>query len=254
MAVRSLFSLVSLIILAGGLLFMFFILLAGAVQDSPLNKFYLLQADTGNIPGAPSVSRWSYWNVCGVQNGRTVCGDQHYEDVHPAFPLDPASHRNFGTTVNVPRSFVRHHGYYFYMTRFMFAFMLIALFFGVFALLTGLLALCTRLGSYLSGLLTTIALFFQTIQAALMTAAYVKGRDNFRKNGQAANIGKYAFGFEWAAVACFLISTVLFCMAGSTRREKTPKAKKQGRGFFRGRRSRSTRSRGSFFQEKEYGV
>lgn len=148
---------------------MFLILLAGAIQDSPVNKFYLLQADTGNIPGAPPVSRWSYWNVCGVQNGRTVCGDQPYEDVHPAFPLDPASHREFDTTVNMPREFVEKHGFYFYMTRFMFAFMLIALFFGACALLTGLLALCTRIGSFLSGFLTTLAMIFQAIQVSLMT-------------------------------------------------------------------------------------
>lgn len=51
----------------------------------------------------------------------------------------------------------------------MFAFELIALFFAVCALFTGMLALCTRLGSYLSGLLTTIALLFQTVTAALMT-------------------------------------------------------------------------------------
>ena len=55
------------------------------------------------------------------------------------------------------------------MTRFMFAFMLIALFFGVMALFTGLLALCTRLGSYLSALTTMAAAFFQAINAALMT-------------------------------------------------------------------------------------
>ncbi|EXJ78680.1 hypothetical protein A1O1_09082 [Capronia coronata CBS 617.96] len=252
MAVRSVFSLASLIILAGGVLFMFFILLAGAVSGSPLNKFYILQADTGNIPNAPPVSRWSYWNICGVQNGRTVCGDQHYSDVHPAFPLDPASHREFDTTVNVPLRFVRHHGYYFYMTRFMFAFMLIALFFSVCGLLTGLLALCTRLGSYLSGFFTALAMFFQAIQASLMTAAYVKGRDNFRRNGQASHIGKYAFGFEWAAFACFLISTVLFCMAGSSRRDTTTTSTR--RSFFKGRRSKSTRSRGSFVQDKEYGA
>ncbi|KAL6241450.1 Eisosomes component [Rhinocladiella similis] len=252
MAGRSLFSFVSLILVAGGLLFMFLILLAGAVDHGPLNKFYFLQAETGNIPGAPPVSRWSYWNVCNVENGRTVCGDENYSKVHPAFPLDPSSHRNFDTDVNVPRNFVRHHGYYFFMTRFMFAFMLIALFFGACALFTGLLALCTRIGSYLSGLLTMIAMFFQTIQAALMTAAYVKGRDNFRGNGQSAHIGKYAFGFEWAAVACFFLSTVLFCLGGGARRDSTPKSTRRRR--FGGRRTRSTRSRGSFVHDKEYGA
>ena len=148
---------------------MFFILLAGAIDHGPVNKFYILQADTSNIPGAPRVSRWSYWNVCGVKNGRTVCGDQNYSQVHPAFPLDPASHRTFDTTVNIPHNFIDNHGYYYYMTRFMFAFMLIALFFGVFALFSGVLALCTRIGSYLSGFVTMIAMIFQAINASLMT-------------------------------------------------------------------------------------
>jgi hypothetical protein len=51
----------------------------------------------------------------------------------------------------------------------MFAFYLIALFFAVVALFTGLLALCSRLGGYLSALNTGIALFFQALAAALMT-------------------------------------------------------------------------------------
>jgi hypothetical protein len=51
----------------------------------------------------------------------------------------------------------------------MFAFYLIALFFGAIGLMTGFLALCSRLGGYLSGLTVAIALFFQTLAAALMT-------------------------------------------------------------------------------------
>jgi len=52
----------------------------------------------------------------------------------------------------------------------MFAFYLIALFFAVLALFTGVLALCTRIGAFLSGLNAGLALFFQTITAALMTS------------------------------------------------------------------------------------
>lgn len=169
MSAEGLFGLLSLILVAGGVLLMFFILLAGAVDGSPVNRWYLLEADTSNIPNAPPLARWSYWNVCGVDGDRTACGDADYEQVHPAFPLDPSSHRTFDTRVNVPPNFYDNHNYYFLMTRFMFAFMLIALFFAVCALFTGLLALCTRIGAYLSSLLTMIALFFQLIQAALMT-------------------------------------------------------------------------------------
>ncbi|KIV80607.1 hypothetical protein PV11_08098 [Exophiala sideris] len=253
MAVRAIFPLASLVLVAGALVFMFFVIFGGVYNHSPVNKFYLLEATTGNIPGAPTTSHWSYWNVCGTQNGLTVCDKTNaYSKIHPAFPLDPASHRNFDTTQNIPSDFVKHHAFYYYMTRFMFAFMLIALFFGAVALLTGLLALCTRLGSYLSGLMTMIAAFFQAVNAALMTAAYVKGRNAFRSNGQSSQIGKYAFGFEWAAFACFFISMILFCVGGAASRDKGASSGRR----FGGRRNKSTRStksRGSFVHDKEYG-
>jgi SUR7/PalI family len=159
----SFFAFISLIFTAGALLLMLFIFLAGAIDHSPINKFYFLEASTGNIPGAPAVSRWTFWNICSVSNGRNVCGN-----VHPAFPLDPPSHRNFNTTVNVPKQFIGTSKY-FYMTRFMYAFELIALFFSALALLLGILALCTRIASRLSGALAILGLFFQTIVAALMT-------------------------------------------------------------------------------------
>jgi hypothetical protein len=58
---------------------------------------------------------------------------------------------------------------FYYETRFMFAFVLIGLFFSVAALGLGVFALCSRIGSYLSGTMAMAALIFQTITAALMT-------------------------------------------------------------------------------------
>lgn len=60
---------------------------------------------------------------------------------------------------------------FYLLTRFMFAFHLIALFFGTCALFIGLLALCSRIGSFLSSGTCSVALFFQTLTAALMTYA-----------------------------------------------------------------------------------
>lgn len=51
----------------------------------------------------------------------------------------------------------------------MFPFMIIGLFFAVLSLFSGLLALCTRIGSFISGLLAWLALTFQTITTCLMT-------------------------------------------------------------------------------------
>lgn len=59
--------------------------------------------------------------------------------------------------------------HYYLMSRFMFPFVLIGLFFAVVSLFTGLLALCTRLGGYLSGFVGWLALCFQTLTTALMT-------------------------------------------------------------------------------------
>ena len=147
---------------------MFLILLAGAINHDPVNRYYFVEADTGNIPGAPQISRWTYWNVCPKVGSAIACGDRHYEKVHAAFPFNPPGKSNFNTDVNVPLRF-QNTDFYYLMTRFAFAFMLIALFFGVCALFTGLLALCSRIGAYLSGLLTMIATFFQVLQCALFT-------------------------------------------------------------------------------------
>jgi len=58
---------------------------------------------------------------------------------------------------------------YYYLTRFMFAFALIALVFSTCALFVGVLALCSRIGSFISSATCSVALFFQTLTAALMT-------------------------------------------------------------------------------------
>jgi hypothetical protein len=158
-------GLISLLLLAGGIVFQFFIILSGAVSGNPENQIYFLQSTTNGISPQPrNPSRWTFFAICGVENGRNAnCGS-----IVPALPFDPPSRSNFGTTNGVPDAFIGNNRYY-YLSRFMFAFYLVALFFAVCALLTGLLALCTRLGAYLSGLNALLAFFFQALAAALMT-------------------------------------------------------------------------------------
>lgn len=214
----------------------FFTILSGAVNHSPIDQFYFLQASTNNIPNARNPSRWTFFAICGVDsnNGHNAdCGA-----VVPALPFDPP--RNFGTDENVPERFIGTHQYY-YLSRFMFAFYLIALFFAVVALFTGGLALCSRLGGYLSAVTTSVALFFQTLAAVLMTAWVVKGRDIFRGAGYEAKIGVKLMAFTWTATACFAISTVLFCLGGTAGRHTASVSRKRST-----RSTRSARSRGSF--------
>lgn len=51
----------------------------------------------------------------------------------------------------------------------MFAFVLMGLFFAICSLFLGALALCSRIGSFLSSTLCFVAFFFQSLSAALMT-------------------------------------------------------------------------------------
>lgn len=91
-----------LFFMASSILLIFLTLLGGARNSNPLNQIYFLQADTSNIPGAPTTSRWTFWNVCSVtDNGRNDCGSSH-----PDFPFDPPRANNFNTTENVPHQFI----------------------------------------------------------------------------------------------------------------------------------------------------
>lgn len=74
------------------------------------------------------------------------------------------------------------------------------------------------------------------------------GQNNFRSNGQAANVGVKAFAFMWTAVACLSISTILFCVGGSVGRDSSYTKRTGGRSFFG--RKKSTRSRGSFIDSE----
>jgi len=247
MAARPILGLISLILLAGGILLQFLVILSGGVNSSPEDQIYFLQTSTNGISPQPrNPSRWTFFAVCGVDsNGHnTNCGSPV-----PALPFDPPRGDNFGTTTNVPPQFIGTH-VYFYLSRFMFAFYIVALFFAVCALFTGMLALCTRLGSYLSGVNTALAFFFQALAASLMTAWTVKGRNAFRSTGQASSVGVKAYAFTWTAFACFFLATITFCLGGRTGRDSTMK---QSRGGMFGRK-RSTRSRGSFIGSDRGGV
>lgn len=247
MAARPIFAFLSLLLTAGAIVLILLTLLAGTIDSRATNQIYFLQADTSSIPNAPLTSRWTFWNLCagGSSSAVDLCSR-----VTPAYPLDPPSNRNFGTSEGVPEPFIDTRKF-FYMTRFMFAFVLIGIFFAFCSLLTGLLALCTRIGAYISGFLNMISFFFQTLAAVLMTVAYVQGRNAFRSAGSPARNGPYAFGFMWGAFACLLLSTVFICLAGgsSDRKKRESASSYSSKKTFFGRRSRSTRNRGSLSKE-----
>jgi len=241
---RSALGVVSWVLLAASIVFMFFVVLSGVKSDTPLNKTYFLQADTSSISGARPISQWTYFSVCGA--GNTDCGASV-----PALPFGDAWGN--GAT-GVPSGLSgNHHGsskYYFFIWRFGWVFYLMGLVFDVLALLAATIS-CVRILSGIGGLLAAMAWFWFTLGASLMTAEFVKARNEFRNAGMSAKIGTYAFGWTWAAWACITIATILLFSGAATGGSSNAssgdnvKTKKSTNvGFFR--RQRSTRSRGSF--------
>ncbi|RDW72317.1 SUR7/PalI family protein [Aspergillus mulundensis] len=218
---------------------MWLVFLAGVKNSNPLNNIYFLQVDTSNIPGAPAQSRWTWWNICAVENGRSQCGSSH-----PDYPFDPPSDRNFATDVNIPPAFIGTN-HYFLTSRFSWPFEIIALFFGVLSLFTGLLALCTRIGSYISAFMAWLALIFQIIVSCLITAVFVQGRNKFNDNNQNADLGVKAFAFLWTSVACWFLACLMYCMGGSVgRKDRGYSGRKQRRrGFFSARHASQERNK-----------
>ncbi|KAM0326374.1 hypothetical protein ACHAQA_006976 [Verticillium albo-atrum] len=229
-----------LVLLSGALVLIFFVILSGVSDSAPLNNTYFLEADTSGITGARSLTRWTYFYFCGDDN-------QQCSRARPA----PAFGRAWsGNADGVPEGLIGSHAgdttsrFYFYMWRFGWVFYLIALFFIVLAWFASFLACCGRLGSAIAGLVSASALFFYTVAVSLMTATFVKARDEFRSDGRSAHVGTYAFGFSWGAWAALFLATVAFCFG--LRGDKAA-AGSGGFGGGRrwGRRRHSTRSRRS---------
>ncbi|EMC98254.1 hypothetical protein BAUCODRAFT_155457 [Baudoinia panamericana UAMH 10762] len=239
---RPILGLVALILLAGGIVLEFLVILSGSPAGTPENQVFFLQSTTNGITGGNTnvhnPTRWTWLAVCGEQNGLNYqCGH-----ATAALPFDPP--RNFGTTTGIPTQFIGTRKFY-YLSRFAWALYIVSVFFAVVAFFTGFLGLCFRLGAYLTGLNAALAMFFQAVTAALMTAWVIIGRNALRSSGQTANIGVKAMAFTWAAFAAWLIATVLFCVGGGIGKDESRNTKSSYFG-----RKRSTRSRGSFIDSE----
>ncbi|KAI5842312.1 actin cortical patch SUR7/pH-response regulator pali, partial [Tricharina praecox] len=182
----------SLILLSGATVLLFLLLLAGAFDRRPLNRIFFLQADTTGIPNAPNgITHWTLYNHCSSHNGiNTACGPNS-----AAYPIDPV--RNFGTRTGIPSSFVHHPSKYFYLSRFLYAFYIITLFFTLCALALSLAACLSPLATYLATACALAATLSAAFCAAVMTAVYEMAARAWRHDGRQARIGVKATAFTW---------------------------------------------------------
>ncbi|KAI5963038.1 SUR7 [Candida pseudojiufengensis] len=191
----------NLFFLAGAILLLIFTVLSGSSRHRPLNKFYWLEADTSNIPNAPaSRSAWTFWGVCD-KNDYSNCL------LGPAYPISPVD--NFETTRNIPEKFSSQENTFYYLSRFAFAFCLIALGFAGLAFIIDILGFCFLIIDKIVIFLISIALFFMAGFAAFQTAVVVLARSAFHSDDLYAHIGVKSMAIMWAAFACLIICWVI---------------------------------------------
>lgn len=212
---RPVLSCLSLLFLAGTIVLLVLLIIAGTQDRNPLDRIFWLEADTSGIPNAPDgIAHWTLYNYCDERNGL----NHNCRSNKAAYPFDPV--RNFRTEENVPRDFINNSKRYFYLSRFLYAFYIISLFFALAALLTGLAAVFSKLGGYVSALLSAVTLFCVTFSASIMTACFVLAQKAFHREGRFAKVGVKAFAFTWTTVALTFLSTILFCLAALAGRRR----------------------------------
>jgi hypothetical protein len=230
-----------IILLSGSLLLLWFVILSGVSNVTPLRNTYFLQADTSGITGARPLTQWTYFYFCG--RGNRDCG--------PPRPAPAFGKAWSGNAANAPEDLIGSHGgdttsfHYYYMWRFAWVFILINLFFETLTWFAAWLACCGRLGAAIASLLALVALFFHSLGTAMMTATFVQARNAFSGDGRSAKVGSYAFGFMWASWFALFLATILFVIGIKTNKSRKDTAVNGANGYSGrrwGRRKRSVRS------------
>ncbi|KAF8419711.1 SUR7/PalI family-domain-containing protein [Tirmania nivea] len=193
-------ALLSLLLLSGATIMLFFCLLGGVTHHNPLNRVFFLQADTSNIPGAPPLTHFTLNNACDQRNGvNFACRGRK-----AASPMLPQ--QLFGTNTGVPQPFLRHPNKYYYLSRFTYAFYIITIFFILLALLLNFLATVSTLATLAAVIMTGVTLLSCTFLACIMTAVYVQAQNAFRGAGRFARVGVKAFAFTWTSLFLIFLS------------------------------------------------
>lgn len=196
-------TIIPIFFLLGSTLLLLLTVINGAGTSSILGKFYWSQTDTSGLTDVPfTTTRWTFYRICDNINNRNA----NCEKSKAGFPYSPKD--NFGSDSGIPEGFINDRNTYFYLSRCGWAFTLVALFFTVVALVFTPLNFCFSFGGIVGLITLGIALLFDITAASLITAAHVKGRREWNRNGFSTSLGAAAFGILWASVATLIISFV----------------------------------------------
>lgn len=198
---RAVLKVTTLLFLAGNTLLLILIILSGAVNNYPVNHFYWVQGDTRGIPNASDLTRWTFWGACERRGQETFCGN----NLSPAYPISPVD--NFGTTTNVPDSFISNRDSFYYLTRFSFCFFWIALAFIGISFLLYIGSWCSYGFAKVVWMLTAVGCLFNVTAVVLQTAASVMARNAFSDSNREASLGADLYGIAWASVSLSIMET-----------------------------------------------
>lgn len=186
---------------------LFFLLLAGVRESTPLDQIFFFEFDTSEISSSlPNPVRWTLYSYCGVSaSGRNInCTSRT-----AGLAFEPQN--VFDTTTGIPQDIIDNRDTYYYLTKISFAFYLITAFFAFVSFLLSTFACFSRLGGAASAFINFLALLFVAAASSMTTAAYVMARNAFSGENVESSLGVKAFAFTWAIVACLLLSFLLLC-------------------------------------------
>lgn len=217
---RSLLRLITLLFFAGNTLLLILIIISGATNNFPVDRFYWVQADTQGIANASDITRWTFWGACQKSGDVNLCGT----DLSPAYPISPVD--NFGTTTDVPEPFISNRDSFYYLTRFSFCFFWISLAFIGISFLIYVGTWCSYGFAKVVWMLTAVGCLFNVTAVVLQTAASVMARNAFSDADREASIGADLFGIAWASVflsLCEMVSTIVQFVQKSVRNHQQQK-------------------------------
>lgn len=200
---------ITMLLLAGTTLMLLFIVFSGSINHFPFNRFYWVQADVSAIASAGAdIARWTFWGLCypdHFDSGST----NNCPSLGPDVPISPFD--NFGNSTAIPIDFINNRDTYYYLSRFAFPFLLIALIFSGVSFIGSLFSPCWMAMKKVVTFFVAIACIFCMAGASLITAVSVMTRNKFHDDGARAKIGSDSLGMVWASTACLMILFLLTC-------------------------------------------
>lgn len=210
----------TLFLLAGTTLVLLFVVFSGSVNSFPFTNFYWLQARTNGLSDN-DISRWTFWGIC-TPDSYDSDKNGNCDSLGPDYPLSP--YDNFGNSTALPVDFANNRDTYFYLSRFAFPMILIALVFSGVSFICAIFQSCWASMKQVMIFFLCLGLLFCAAGISCETAVTVLARNAFKDAGYDAKLGATMLGISWAAVASLLIVFFLSCCSTMYKAYKTHKS------------------------------